>query len=129
MSAPVTPYEIAATYPGITLLTVEFVVGTSGAIGAVTRGQEFGTPVATGSGVYTFALSNIWGELLWADCQAVGALVTTTGVKSKLTTNNVASTSAPALAFTFMRPDTGAAADPSDGDVVKLVALVRRLSR
>jgi hypothetical protein len=129
MSVTPTPFPVETVYEHTKLLTVEFVVGSSGSIGAVTRGDGFGTPVATGSGVYTFALSQTWGELVGYQCEAVGALVTTTGVKTKLTTNSVASTSAPLVAFTFMRPDTGAAANPSDGNIVKCWLLVRQLNR
>lgn len=133
MAAPTT-YRASAAEAGCTTLCIQFAVGATGAVGAIQgggkRAKEFkaGTPVVrTGTGVYDIFLKQSWLALLGHDSECFGAVASTAGWKGKVTTNNVASTSAPKVTVTFLRQDTGVAADPSNGDIASVTLFLKAL--
>lgn len=135
------PMDYIAKSPeaGTDILFISFAVGATGAVGAIqgvngSRMKEFrritaanSSPVVrTGAGVYDVFLREPWLALLDARGSTVGAIATTAGTTAKCTTNNVTSASAPKVTMTFYRPDTGVAADPSNGDIATITLYLKK---
>ena len=121
MAAPFAPYPVNTTDNGVVELSLEFIVGSMGAVpSTITGGREFGTPVRNGVGDYSFPLLQTWIRLLTGSAITVGATSTTTGKIAHLITDSVTSTSAPLVRFQFVRIDTGAAAEVTQNDVIKV---------
>jgi hypothetical protein len=104
---------------------LSFVVGTTGAVGAVTGGRELGTPVRNGVGDYSFPLANTAIRSFDAEAYAVGVYSTTAGKRATIIADSSASTSAPLIRVQFYRLDTGAAAEVAQNDVVVFKARLK----
>ena len=101
---------------GVVELDFVFTVGSTGAITAVkTQGA---TVVRTSAGLYTFTLLNRYKRSLCIIPRITGAAPTVTdGFDGYVTTDSVASTSAPLFAITFYPKGTSVTAtDPASGD-------------
>ena len=125
MANPAT-YAVFCSENGEDFLSLEFVVGATGAVGAVTAGNEMKTPVRNGTGDYTFPLKEAWLRCADANAFTVGAFDATKGTRAKMYQDHCATVSAPSVSFQFFRPDTGAAADPATGDIVKVSLRLKR---
>lgn len=121
MAHPFAPYPVNATDNGAVDLTIEFPVGATGAVGTVTGGREFGTPVRNGVGDYSFPLLQTWIRLQGVTGIVVGATSTTTGKLFDVIADSVTSTSAPLFRLQFTQRGTGAAAEVANGDIIKLI--------
>ena len=128
MANPMSIYTPTSPEQGVVDIYYEFNVtdasGTPGTVAAGTAagGKEFGvTPVIrTGVGAYDILLREAWIRLLAADIFPVGPNSTTAGKDVEIVTDNVATVAAPKISILFTRRDTNAAADPANGDVVKI---------
>lgn len=121
MAHPFAPYPSMTTDNGVVTLSLEFIVGATGAVpSTITGGREFGTPVRNGVGDYSFPLLQTWIRTLDVRCFSVGATSTTTGKLAHVIADSVTSTSAPLVRVQFVRVDTGAAAEVTQNDVLKL---------
>jgi hypothetical protein len=112
-------YEMLATRPGRVAQHLQFTVGSAGAVGTVTGGQEVKSvtgPANTSD--YTVNLNEAWERVENIQVWFVGAVDATKGQYAKVITDNTGSTSTPGFTFTVQRPDTGAAALPATGDVM-----------
>jgi hypothetical protein len=129
MASPM-DYMVKAPEAGTDLLYIQWAVGATGAVGAIqgqggSRMKEFrrisaANPlpvVRTGVGVYDIFLRETWLALLEAYGFTIGAIAAASGVYGKPTTNNVTSTTAPKVTMTFVRIDTGVAAEITNGDI------------
>jgi hypothetical protein len=105
---------------GVRWVSLEFIVGNTGAVPAtITGGENMGTPVRNGVGDYSFPLSKTAVRLLAWDVGVVGAHSTTAGKYPELIADSANSTSAPLVRVQFTRGDTGAAAEVAQNDVLK----------
>lgn len=121
MASPFAPYPVNAPDNGIVELSLEFIVGSTGAVpSTITGGRELGTPVRNGVGDYSFPLLQTWIRLVEWSCEVVGAHSATTGKYSECIADSCTSTSAPLVRFQFTRGDTGAVAEVAQNDVLKL---------
>jgi hypothetical protein len=118
MASPMAIYPEMSPDNGYVTCTVEFAVGATGAVGAITGGRELGTPVRNGVGDYSFPLTNTASRFGGGYAKAIGADSTTAGKESTIIANSVTSTSAPLVRFQFYRKDTGAAAEVANGDSI-----------
>jgi len=137
MASPV-DYVVRSPEAGTDTLYIQFLVGATGAVGAIqgvngSRMKEFrristanpSPVVRTGVGTYQVFLREPWLALLDYDADTIGPVSATTGREGKLVTNSV--TTAPAsVTITFLRDDTGAAADPSNGDIVCITLTLKK---
>ncbi len=115
------------------LLHIQVAIGATGAVGAITDGNEFlqqaSTPVTRNSaGVYTFKFAEGWGRLRMAVAHATGTLDSTAGTLGVCTTNTIANGpgGTSLLIVTMLRPDTGVAADPASGNVLSLTVIAAK---
>lgn len=128
MAAPQAAYPVNSTDNCPIELSLEFIVGATGAVPTtggtsgtgITGGREMGTPVRNGVGDYSFPLSGSWVRLRDGRAFTVGATSTTTGKIAHLITDSVTSLTAPLVRFQFVRIDTGAAAEVTQNDVIKV---------
>jgi hypothetical protein len=134
MAAPCAPYIVRSPEAGFFPLTIAFAVGATGAVGAIQgggkRAKEFlkTTPVVrTGVGVYDIFLKAGWLALLGYNATTTGTLDSTAGTYGKVTTDNVATSASPKVSVTYLRPDTGVAADPRSGDVAIVTLFLKGL--
>lgn len=132
MANPVT-FKQESAEAGTVTCCIQFAVGGGGAVGAIQGGglrqKEFrrATPVVrTGAGVYDVFLREAWIGLLGSTAECFGPASATTGNKGKVTTNNVGTASAPKVTVTFVRDDTGAAADPANGDIASVTLVLKK---
>ncbi|HEY6875554.1 MAG TPA: hypothetical protein VI384_04270 [Candidatus Dormibacteraeota bacterium] len=119
---------------GLDVLCIQFAAGASGAVGAIQgggkRNKEFRatTPLVRNSaGNYDVFLRQQWLALIASRGECFGAIATTAGTEMKVITNSVTA-AIPKVTVQFYRPDTGAAADPSNGDIVSITLFLKRLS-
>jgi hypothetical protein len=99
---------------------VSFTVGSSGAVGTLTKNTGPEVKSVTGpanTSDYTVNLREGWVRARNIRVWFVGAYDATQGTNSKVIADNVAATSSPGFTFTVARPDTGAAALPATSDV------------
>lgn len=138
MASPI-DYVTKAAEAGVDILCVQFAVGATGAVGAIqgtnsSRMKEFrrlsaanpSPVVRTGVGTYDVFLREAWLALIDYHAATIGAVSATTGREGKLVTNSVAVASAPKVTVTFLRDDTGAAADPTNGDIATITLHLKK---
>lgn len=138
MASPM-DYVVKAPEAGTDILNIQFLVGATGAVGAIqgvngSRMKEFrrisvanpSPVVRTGVGTYDIFLREAWLALLDYDADTIGPVSATTGREGKLVTNSVTVASAPKITITYLRDDTGAAADPSSGDIAVITLLLKK---
>lgn len=138
MASPI-DYAVRAPEAGTDILCVQFLVGATGAVGAIqgtgsSRMKEFrrlsaanpSPVVRTGAGVYDVFLREPWLALLGSVSECFGPVAAAAGWKGKVTTNNAATAVAPKVTVTFLRQDTGVAADPSSGDIASITLFVKK---
>jgi hypothetical protein len=132
-------YIMKSPEAGVDMLNIQFAVGATGAVGAIqgpggSRMKEFrrisaanpSPVVRTGVGTYDVFLREAWLALIDYDADTIGPVSPTTGREGKLVTNNVTSASAPKVTITYLRDDTGAAADPSNGDIAVITLYLKK---
>lgn len=106
---------------GIRHLSLEFIVGNTGAVPTtITGGENMGTPVRNGVGDYSFPLSKTAVRLIAHSIFAVGPTSATAGKNVQIITDSTADLTAPLLRVQFVRDDTGAAAEVAQNDVIKV---------
>lgn len=126
-------YEERSSEGGTVTAHLAFVVGVTGAVGALspsTRGKAFrvSTPVVRqGVGVYDYFLLDKSYDVLNVIANAVGPVSGTTGKEGQWTSTSVTS-SPPSVRITFVRQDTGAAADPAQNDIAVVTLFLKRKS-
>jgi hypothetical protein len=128
MANPFAPFPDMSPDNGIVTLSISFVVGAVGAVGAVSGGREMGTPVRNGVGDYTFPLREGWILCEQAVAQAVGPHSTTAGKYAEPIADNSTALSSPHVRFQFTRGSDGAAAEVATGDVVTCTLRLKRYS-
>jgi hypothetical protein len=137
MANPV-DYPVRAPEAGTDILSIQFAVGATGAVGAIQGGglrmKEFrrisvanpAPVVRTGAGIYDVFLREPWLALLGSNAEIFGAVVAAAGWRGKITTNSVTVTAAPKVTVTYLRQDTGVAADPSNGDIASIMLFLKK---
>jgi hypothetical protein len=132
MASPI-KYLMKAPEAGTVPVVIQFAVGATGAVGAIQgsgkRAKEFrtATPVVrTGTGVYDIFLKAGWLACLGSRAETFGTLDSTAGTFGKVTTDN-STAAAPKVTVTFLRPDTGVAADPRQGDIAVVYLFLKNL--
>jgi hypothetical protein len=133
-------YVAKSPEAGTQILSLQFAVGATGAVGAIqgpggSRMKEFrrittanpSPVVRTGAGVYDVFLRETWLALLdgWGHC--IGAVASTAGTIGKVTTNSVGVSPSPKVTISFLRIDTGVAADPTNGDIAIITLILKHL--
>lgn len=138
MASPM-DYIVKAPEAGVDVLNLQFAVGATGAVGAIqgvsgSRMKEFrristanpSPAVRTGAGVYDIFLREPWLAFIdgWGHC--IGAISSTSGIFGKVTTNAATTPGTPKVTITFVRIDTGVAADPANGDIAVITLLLKK---
>lgn len=137
MASPM-DYMVKAPEAGTDILFLQVAIGAAGAVGAIqgpggSRMKEFRritaanpSPVVHGTaGVYQVFLRETWLALLWGDGSCIGPTSATTGKEGDVTAN-AATTSPASVTFTYTRYDTGAPADPANGDIACFILLLKK---
>ncbi len=117
---------------GLRTIICQFTAGTSGAVpahAALTNSNGFGEPVLSGTGLYTFHLSDPYYQLANYDVKIQQATFDKThGGMATLETNSVTSGSDPLVAFQVRTTDgNGTAAALTSGDIIRVTLLLRNL--
>jgi hypothetical protein len=116
---------------GLADLFCQFTAGTSGAVpthASLTQSNGFGEPVLSGTGLYTFHLSDPWVAL--ADYNVTvqqGTFDATHGYLANLVTNSITSGSDPLVSFQI-RNLAGTAAALTSGDIIRVHLIVRKMA-
>lgn len=137
MATPV-DYVVKSPEAGVDVLNIQWIVGATGAVGAIQgnglRMKEFrritaanATPVVRdGVGVYSVFLREAWLALLWGEGIVIGAVASASGTIGKITTNSVTVAAAPKVVVSFLRVDTGVAAEITNGDIASVTLMLKK---
>jgi phage-related minor tail protein len=140
MASPMS-YQARSPEAGIQILSLQFLVGTTGAVGVIqgpggSRMKEFrritaanpSPVVRTGAGVYDVFLRETWLALIAGFGTCIGAVGATAGAAGKITSSITSvAVSPPKVTMTFIRIDTGVAADPQLNDVACITLILKNL--
>lgn len=101
-------------------LTIEWAVGATGTVGAITRGRGFGTPSRLGVGNFRVPLSEAWNALVDHNIKVIDVTPGVADGTHPIVSVRTITGSTPLIEFFTYRVDTGAAADPRNGAFISV---------